>query len=331
MPSLVYIARITRCSEELAQGLQSAGLHVKSFAPGEITGDDCLLVMTSEAVLANQRPADTPPRAGHKADTSQEVESAPPPSNMNAHLGSQTAICHRVKAAAAKESAASREQASSLASKIELESESLGCIPSNIRLHTLASSPGSEPLQPLPAPLAGLSARARNPSYSPRSLPTDHRSRVSPAQTSAVSCKKASRPDERRRVLSVPRYSLLWQTVAIATSMLLFAAIRPSTINGTTRSTDQSTRFAADSKEPNLSASGRQSVTTSRTSNPPVIPPSTGAMQTSKEQRYQTDDGFVAEDFTNHLDPQARGVATLQSSERNARGSVKPKRIVVVN
>ena len=43
MPSLVYIARITRSSEELAQGLQSAGLHVKSFAPGEITGDECLL------------------------------------------------------------------------------------------------------------------------------------------------------------------------------------------------------------------------------------------------------------------------------------------------
>jgi hypothetical protein len=44
MPSLVYIARITRSSEELAQGLQCAGLHVKSFAPGEITGD----VLTSD-------------------------------------------------------------------------------------------------------------------------------------------------------------------------------------------------------------------------------------------------------------------------------------------
>jgi hypothetical protein len=330
MPSLVYIARITRSSEELVQGLQSAGLHVKSFAPGEITGDDCLLVMTSEAVLANQRSADTAPRAGHKADTSQEVESAPPPSNMNAHLGSQTAICHRVKAAAAKESAASREQASSIAPKIELENESLGCIPSNIRLHTLASSPGPEPLQLLPdPPLAGLSVKSGRPSYPPPSLPPDHRSRIGPAQTSAVSGGKASRPDGRRRPLSVPRYSLLWQTVAIATSMLLFAAIRPSTTDATTRGTDQSTRFAADSEEP--TASGRQPVTTSRTSKSPVTPSSTGAMKTAGERRHQTDQGFVAEDFTNHLDPEAHSIATLQSSERNARASVKPKRIVVVN
>jgi hypothetical protein len=155
MPSLVYVARITRSSEQLAQGLQSAGLHVKSFAPGEITGDECLLVMTSEAVLANQRSTDEAPRAGHKADTSQDVESAPLPSNMNAHVGSQTAICDGVKAAAAKQSAVSREQASSFASKIELETGSLGFIRSNIRLQTLASSPGSEPLQPLPALLPG--------------------------------------------------------------------------------------------------------------------------------------------------------------------------------
>jgi hypothetical protein len=331
MPSLVYIARITRSSEELAQGLQSAGLHVKSFAPGEITGDECLLVMTSEAVLANQRSADAAPRAGNKADTSPEVESAPPPSNLNSHLGSQTAICDRVKATAAKEAAASREQASSIALKVELESESLGCIPSNIRLQTLASSPGSEPLQPLPAPFSGLSAKTGRPSYSPQSLSPDHRSPVSPAQTSAVSCGKASRPDEKRRQSSVPRYSLLWQTVAIATSMLLFAAIRPSTTDATTRGTDQSTRFAADSKEPTQSASGRQSVTTSRTSKSPAAPSSTRAMKTAGERQYQTDNGFVAEDFTNHFDPQAHSIATLQSSERNARDNVKSKRIVVVN
>jgi hypothetical protein len=331
MPSLVYIARITRSSEELAQGLQSAGLHVKSFAPGEITGDECLLVMTSEAVLANQRSADAAPRAGHKTDTSQEVESAPSPSNMNAHLGSQTAICDKVKAAAAEESAASRQPASSIASKVELGRESLGFIPGNIRLQTLASSPGSEPLQPLPASLAGLSAKTCSPSHPPPSLPTDHRSRVSPAHTSAASCAKAARPDEGRRLLTVPRYSLLWQTVAIATSMLLFAAIRPSTTDATTRGTDQSTRFAADSKEPTQSASGRQSVTTSRTSKSPAAPSSTRAMKTAGERQYQTDNGFVAEDFTNHFDPQAHSIATLQSSERNARDNVKSKRIVVVN
>src|ERR1700738_1057820 len=108
MPSLIYIARITSCSEELAKGLQSAGLHVKSFVSGEITADECLLVMTSEAVLANLQPATVTPRAGHTVEKSQEPEGVPPPSSMNMHLESQAAIWNRLKTAAAKESATSR-------------------------------------------------------------------------------------------------------------------------------------------------------------------------------------------------------------------------------
>ena len=328
MPSLVYIARITSSSEELAKGLQSAGLHVKSFAPGEITGDECLLVMTSDAVLANLRPANAAPRAEHKADTSQDAEGALPPSNRSAHPGSQAAIWNTLKTAAAKESAASREQASSLASKIELERESLGFIPSNFRLRTLASSQGSGPLQPLPAPLAGLSGKTDNPGYSSLSLPTEDRSRVSSAQTSAVSCGRASDPGGRSRLINVPRYGLLWQTAAIAASMLLFAAIRPSMTDVTTRSTVQSMRFIADSKEPTQTASRHRSVTTSRS---PVTPSSTRATKAAGAQRYQTNDGFAAEDSTNHLDLRPHSIAILQNSERSARGSVKPKRLVVVN
>ena len=52
MPSLVYITRIHPPSVEAARVLESSGFHVKSFDPGEITADECVLVMTSEAVLA---------------------------------------------------------------------------------------------------------------------------------------------------------------------------------------------------------------------------------------------------------------------------------------
>jgi hypothetical protein len=331
MPSLIYIAEITRSSEELAKGLQSAGLHVKSFASGEITADECLLVMTAEAVLANLRPANVTPRAGHTAETSQEAEGAPPPSNLNAHLGLQAVIWNRLKTAAAKESAASTEEAPSFASKTEGETASLGFIPSEIRSQTLASPQKSETLQPLPAPLAALSARPGTRTYAPHSLPTEDKSRVSSAQTSAVSCGKALRPSGRSRLANVPRYSLLWQTVGIITSMLLFAAIRPSMTDMTKGSTNQSTRFIADSKEPTQTGSGRRSVTASRPSKPPVTPSSTGAAKTAEAQRYQANYGFVAEDFTNHFDPQAHSMAILQNSERKARGSVKPKRLIVVN
>jgi hypothetical protein len=152
--------------------------------------------MTSEAVLANLRPANVTPRAGHAAEMREEPEGVPPPSNMNAHLESQAAIWNRLRTAVAKESATSREEASSSASKIDLETEGLGSVPGEIRLQRLASSPESETLQPLPVPLAAFSARAGIPGYSPVSLPTEDESRASLAQTSAVSCGKASRPGE---------------------------------------------------------------------------------------------------------------------------------------
>jgi hypothetical protein len=56
------------------------------------------------------------------------------------------------------------------------------------------------------------------------------------------------------------------------TSMLLFAAIRPSMTDVTKGSTNQSTRFVADSKEPTQTGSGRRSVTASRPLKPPVTP-----------------------------------------------------------
>ena len=52
MPSLVYITRIHPPSVEAARVVESSGFHVKSFDPGEITADECVLVMTSEAVPA---------------------------------------------------------------------------------------------------------------------------------------------------------------------------------------------------------------------------------------------------------------------------------------
>lgn len=265
------------------------------------------------------------------ADTSNEVEGTPPSSNLNAHLGSQAAIWNRLKTAAAKESAASSEQAPSFASKIEAESESLGFIPSEIRLQTLASPQRSETRQPLPTPLAALSARPGNPRYSPLSLPTGDRSRATLAQTSAVSCGKALRPSGRGRLANVPRYSLLWQTVGIITSMLLFAAIRPSMTDVTKGSTSRSMRLVGDSQEPTRTTPKRRSAATSQTSASLVTPSSTGVSNAQGVQRHQTNDGFVAEDSTNHFDPQAHSIAILQNSERNTQGSVKPKRIVVVN
>jgi hypothetical protein len=290
MPSFIYIAHITRSSEELAQGLQSAGLHVKSFAPGEITSDECLLAMTSEAVLASLQPANAAPRAGRSAETGQELEDVPRPPNRNAHLGSQATIWNRLKTAAAS----------------------------------------AQTSQPLPVAQAWPSAKTGNPSFSPLSFPKD-KSPISPAQTSAISFGKASRLGRSSRWVNGPRYSLLWQTVAIAASMLIFAATRPSTTDVTAGDTNQSTQFDSYSKESTQTVSGPRSGPPIQPSTSPVTRSSSEAPMAGEAQRHQSDYDFVAEDFTNHFDLHAPSIAVLQNSElkRNTQGGVKRKRVVV--
>ena len=80
---------------------------------------------------------------------------------------------------------------------------------------------------------------SRHPTLPPI-LPAGGQSGISPARSSAFSVKVASRFGGRSR-LNGPRYKLLWQTVAIAASMLIFASLRPSTTDVTAGDTTRST------------------------------------------------------------------------------------------
>jgi len=105
MPSLIYIARVTHSSEELARRLKAAGFQVRSFGPGEITADECLLVMTSEAVLGGLHAANSEPTSAGHDTTGTELESTlgrlP---DMSSRLGSQTAFRDSLKIVAAHKS-----------------------------------------------------------------------------------------------------------------------------------------------------------------------------------------------------------------------------------
>ena len=97
MPSFIYIARIKRISEELAQSLRSSGCHVKYFKPGEITGDGCLLAMTSEAADGASRPE------GDRAGTDGKFAGMPPAPDMSEQLGVQAAVWNSLKTAVSNE------------------------------------------------------------------------------------------------------------------------------------------------------------------------------------------------------------------------------------
>ncbi len=94
MPSLIYITRIQSPSAELSQVLESSGVHVKSFGPGEITADECVLVMTSEAVRAGVRGPGAESRGTSPLDA------------IPKHLGGDAAIWNYIKASKVSESSA---------------------------------------------------------------------------------------------------------------------------------------------------------------------------------------------------------------------------------
>jgi hypothetical protein len=157
---------------------------------------------------------------------------------------------------------------------------------------------------------------SRHPSLPPI-LPAGGQSGTIPAvQPTAFLVDVASRFGGRSRP-NAPRYKLLWQTVAIAASMLIFASLRPLTTDVTAGDTPRSTMLNFGSKELGQTVSGTRSQ----------------QMRVSKtaEAQLRRSDYFVAKDFTNHFNLRAQSIATAQKSElaRTGQGSVSQKRVVV--
>ena len=156
---------------------------------------------------------------------------------------------------------------------------------------------------------------SRHPSLPPIK-PAGGQSGISPAQRTAFSVDVASRFGGRSR-LNGPRYPLLWQTVAIAASMLIFASLRPSTTDVTAGDTTRSTMLNSGSKELGRTVSEMRSQ-------------QMGVSKTAEAQLRRSD-YFVAKDFTNHFNLHGQSIATVQKSEvtRTGQGSVSQKRVVV--
>ena len=110
MPSLIYITRIRPFSVELARALESSGSHVKSFGPGEITADECILVMTSEAVLAGLRVSGLATGQGRAGAPSPPSQAIPPLPDIQRHFGADNAVWNSIKAAESGESTVGKRQ-----------------------------------------------------------------------------------------------------------------------------------------------------------------------------------------------------------------------------
>jgi hypothetical protein len=302
MSSLVYVGRIRSLSPEAARALESAGFHVKNFGPGEITTDECILVMTSDALLTGLEPSASAPAAVKKAAApGHEFESMVRLLNQYEPAGTETAIWNRIKATATAEpgvkaSAADPMPGSSGAPARKPEAN-LGFVPNQAGSRVLATSKqkldGTSALS-----IALPAASSERPSGSAKPRP------VGRPVTSIQS------RDGRR----IPR---LWQPASIGAALLVLAVIllagRASIVHsagGTAiEDTAQSGSDAADST--------RQS----RAVNTPE----------TKARRHVSDDDFVAKDYTTHFDLHGHPEPKVHTPElrRGAQNRVRPKRIVV--
>ncbi len=120
MPSLIYIARIRSLSEELAQSLRSAGCHVESFKPGDITQDECLLAMTPEAAEAALHPK-------HAATESGRSCANVPAAGMTQQSGRDAAVWDCLKTAIAKELRLDREPPAPAVSAVQPRAKEFTC------------------------------------------------------------------------------------------------------------------------------------------------------------------------------------------------------------
>jgi hypothetical protein len=217
MPSLIYITRIRRLSEELVQNLRSAGCHVESFQPGAITRDECLLAMTPEAADAALHPERL------RAEPSREHTGIPFAPDTNQQLGPEADVWNCMKALVAKEFGANREPVAPAAPAVETQ--------------TMAAEAG----------------RRAFPSRQERA--SERIGRIEASPIGAVSSSEASRHMKKIRPVIQPCYRIFHSPLSTVIAVLVFAVlyralVPPSATGSSGRTGHRSTPVLTMSAEP---------------------------------------------------------------------------------
>jgi hypothetical protein len=301
MPSLVYITRIRPLSAELAQALESAGSHIKSFGPGEITADECILVMTSEAVLAGLQAAGLASVSTEGAARGKASQAAPPLQDLQKHLGTEAAVWDCIKASRLGESGVGESTAASAQGSglpaLAPAADDLGIVASQAGLRVLAAQQNADAAQ--------------------KGAGGNHNSGVS------------GRPADGQP------HKRFWQLAVMAATLLTFAVVllagRASILSPT------ADIAAVDKRNPGVRtdshAAGLARKRSTLRSQPPQ--PSnrleTPADVVAEVRRHISDYDFVAADYTTHFDQHAQPGATPQNPDlrRGAQNRLIRKRVVV--
>jgi hypothetical protein len=331
MSSLVYITRIQPFSAELARALESSGFHVKTFRPGEITADECVLVMTSEAVLAGLRLSGVAALTGADAAKGTKSRSVASLQDIQKHLGAESDIWNRIKAAGITESVAGISAAvPSQSALVVPTSDSVDFIASQARTRVFAASQ-----QQAAAANSGSSVPGLPAHLIPKAIEV-------PEPLPIAQLKKA-RPIEIRKP-GGGRHRPFWQPAALAVGLLICALvlltggvsiIRPTADVAAVDDSDAGVRSGSSvvgrvhRGSTQIRSTQIRSTQTRPTQSPNHLETSTKSSDVAAEGgRRVSEYDFVAEDFTTRFDPHGRTVQTPDPGHR-APGRLVPKRIVV--
>jgi hypothetical protein len=323
MPSLIYITRIRPLSAELAQALESSGVHVKSFGPGEITADECVLVMTSEAVLAGLQASGLASLTAGGRTKGTESRGTPPLQDIPKHLGAEAAVWNCIKAAELRESAAREstatsgqrfsEQRSAEQRSAEPVSSVSAAVPVPDHLGLVSPQKAAAPSQGVP--VAQKLVRGSDDKSGVPLLPVPSMGKAGgewgPVSTLTL---KATGFSDRIRAANGKNSKWFWQPPAMAAALLIFAmillagraSILPSTADLAVidQTSGSSGRAGISAKVPNL----------------------------EEARRHRSDYDFVAADYTTHFDLHAHPEATPRTPDlRNGAQSRLVRKRVVVN
>jgi hypothetical protein len=323
MPSLVYITRIGPPSAELARALESSGFHVKSFGPGEITADECVLIMTSEAVLAGLPLSGLAAITGVEAAKDAASQSRASLQDIQKHLGAESEIWNRIKAAGVTETvvgaSTATSQPASVVQPVVPAAESLGFIASQAAMKVLEASPFKA---------AAGSNHLRLPHLPPH--PTA-KAITKPDPVAVLPSNKTRSSETGWR--GGRRHPRFWQPGAMVAALLIFGVVLLAGRASILR--PAADLAAVDNSNPagraGTGAAGRLPRGSMRTQSP-QIPNQQHASRPSnlagEDRHHISDYDFVAEDYTTHFDVHGK---TLQTPDlrHGAPTRLIPKRIVV--
>jgi hypothetical protein len=358
MPSLVYITRLDTLSPDLAEGLESAGFHVKSFAPGDITSDDCLLVMTAEAAPVGLPFPGTTPPAGANSENGFEWMSAMRKSTI--HAESQAAILKSIKAVASAQPVKAEPQVIPAAVPAKLTAgadKTLGFISTQARLRTLATPQLNSSLVPQPGAFeqkktADQTAENKLPENKPvkkngaEAVPL-HLLKF-PEKVEEVFVQNPVLPEETNsgpaaQPPAVKPARSFWKPLAAAAGLVILAgallgraSIFDSPADETPAKADiPETHPQAESLDTGEKAASGSALTpvpaASKPENPSEMKPAEvpSAEVPNETRRHISDYDFVAEDYTNHFDlHHHRLTARSHELRQGAQNRFARKRIV---